>query len=115
MKEETMTSIGIGTDQKGKCIFMADGPFCLTGSPKIKLEVKGGREMRQFETTTRSYQDCVNDGEDIRKEMGLAGWELVAVDSVNCIFFFEKEIPLDCESVHNIKESFFRIGKLKWE
>ena len=105
-----MTKIGIGTDQKGKCVLSINEPYRFTGSPKTKLEIKGGREMRQFETTTRSYQDCVNDGEDIRKEMGLAGWELAVVDPVNCIFFYQKEIP---ESMHNIEESFFSIGKLK--
>ena len=43
-----MANIGIGTDQKGKSILMAEGPFCLTGSPKTKLEVKGGREMKKI-------------------------------------------------------------------
>ena len=102
--------------QKGKCVLSINEPYHFIGSPKTKLEViKRERNMKRYETTTRCYKDCDNDGEDLRKEMGLGGWSLVAVDSVNCIFFFEKEIPLDCKSVHNIKESFFRIGKLKWE
>ena len=70
--------------------------------------------MKQFKTTTRCYKDYVNDGEDIRKEMGLASWQLAAVDPINCIFFFQKELPLDYNKPCQNEKIFMRFyGKKK--